>query len=189
MIKLNIGYLNKVAPAQYNDKKWPKIHLQGIHVQDVDGVRYYIATDAQVMLICYEPVQDDGIPGDGITIAEYKATKVGGHIEISTESLQNFIQKGEPLAIYDTLYRPTDRTFPNWQVVIPKTTEPMTTYKVINPAFMKKVFNFFYMKKDYVTTENEKALHHPQGENDRLAPVKFTNEKNQIAVVMPMREL
>lgn len=179
MIKLNLELMNKCEHASARkDKTRP--HLDSVHICDNGRTRHYVATNAQIMVICTEQIPDDentlqaeyGL--DNITLCNYRQQKLGKNDNPRFKLELN----GEKYTIGATVGLISDRVYPMWTAVVPKKTEPITTWRIINPAFLAKVEKVFG-----ALTPLEK----PMGDNnDILSPIVFEQGDTKM-IVMPMR--
>ena len=179
MIKLNLELMNKCEHASARRDKF-RPHLDSICVCDNGRTRQYVATNAQIMVICTEQIPDgentlqEEYGTDYLTLLEYRQQKLGKNDDPRFKLELN----GEKYTIGATVGLISDRLYPNWKAVVPQKVEPITTWRIINPAFLAKVEKVFG-----ALTPLEK----PMGDNnDILSPIVF-EQGNTKMIVMPMR--
>lgn len=179
MIKLNLELMNKCEHASARKDKF-RPFLDSVHICDNGRTRHYVATNAQIMVICTEQIPDGentlqaeyGL--DNITLCNYRQQKLGKNDDPRFKLELN----GEKYTVGATVGLTSDRVYPMWTAVVPKKTEPITTWRIINPAFLAKLEKVF---------DGLEPLERPMGTNDDiLAPIVFEKD-NVKMVIMPMR--
>lgn len=179
MIKLNLELMNKCEHASARKDKF-RPFLDSVHICDNDRTRHYVATNAQIMVICTEQIPDGentlqaeyGL--DNITLCNYRQQKLSKNENPRKELKVD----GDKYALCNLYEQISDRVYPMWTAVVPKKTEPITTWRIINPAFLAKLEKVF---------DGLEPLDRPMGTNDDiLAPIVFEKD-NVKMVIMPMR--
>ena len=179
MIKLNLELMNKCEHASARKDKF-RPYLDSICVCDNGRTRHYVATNAQIMVICTEKIPDDEntlqeeYGTDYLTLLEYRQQKLGKNDDPRFKLELN----GGKYTIGATVGLISDNPYPNWRAVVPQKLEPITTWRIINPAFLVKLEKVF---------DGLEPLERPMGKNgDILAPIVF--ERNNVKmIIMPMR--
>lgn len=179
MIKLNLELMNKCEHASARRDKF-RPQLDSICVCDNGRTRHYVATNAQIMVICTEKIPDgentlqEEYGTDYLTLLEYRQQKLGKNDDPRFKLELN----GEKYTIGATVGLISDKPYPNWKAVVPQKVEPITTWRIINPAFLVKLEKVF---------GGLTPLESPMGkDNDILAPIVFEQGDTKM-VIMPMR--
>ena len=178
MIKLNLNMLNKCEHARAHKDKF-RPDLDSVHICDNGRTRHYVATNAQIMVVCTEKIPEDentlqeeyGL--DSITLCNYRQQKLSKGQKTRTELKVD----GDRYTLGNLCEQISDKPYLRWQAVMPRKVEPITTWRVIKPAYLvklEKVFGVLW------------PLENPMGHNDDiLAPIVFEQGYTKV-LVMPM---
>lgn len=173
---IDINAFNAVQPAVSKDITRP--HLMGVHIEDKDNKRIYVATNGHFLFMVETERPDDSLPNGQITIVSPKQipAKISQAelLTVDNETVVIKTDKGK------TALDICDGEFPEWRKVVPSETTPHATkYMKFNPDYMSTLSKFI----DSCHTITPRA-----GDwNEPAMWIKTDNEQKRIAVLMPMR--
>lgn len=175
MITLNLDVLNKMVNGVSTEAT--RYYLNGIHVYDKDGFRYYEATDGHICFRAVAQIDGDPLPADYIIKMQQAIKSKLPTCELVLADAETAVIKCNVKQAFDII----DGTFPDINNIIPQNREFASQYTMFAPDILKKLIRF-YGKDDvlsirpYMETSNSPAMWEWE-DND----VKYT------ALVMPRR--
>lgn len=137
MITLNLNVLNKMVNGV--SKEATRYYLNGIHIYDKDGFRYYEATDGHVCFRAVTQVEGDALPGDYLIKMQQAIKSKLKTCELVLADEETAVIKCDVKQAFDII----DGNFPNIDNIMPKNREFATQYTMFGPDILKKLINFY----------------------------------------------
>ena len=175
MYKLNMKILNKMVNGVSTDSV--KYYLNGIHVYDKDGKRYYEATDGHVLFRAITYFDGDTLPQDYIIQMQKELKSKITECELVIADSTTAVIKADVKQAFDII----DGSFPEVERVIPKDRELAKEYTAFAIDILKKLEKFYGDSK-IISTIPYMA--------DKTAPALWEWTENGVdytAGAMPMR--
>ena len=132
MITLNLNVLNKMVNGV--SKEATRYYLNGIHIYDKDGFRYYEATDGHVCFRAVDQIDGDALPGDHIIKMQQAIKSKLPTCELVLADAETAVIKCDVKQAFDII----DANFPNIDNIMPKNREFATQYTMFDPELIKK---------------------------------------------------
>lgn len=178
--KLNIELLNSVIPAM--SKEDVRYHICGVHIEDKDGMRVYVATDGYKLFVAKELTDGELLPENGLTIRfkkELAKSKLDFCEMVIVDDETVVIRTEKEKLALDIL----NAEYPNYEKVIPSAeTDVAKEYSVFDPDLLKDVRKFIG-KDNYLKVPQQEEPSSPA----MWRVVDEIEKKMKIAVIMPLR--
>ena len=176
MIILNLNILNKMIHGV--SKEATRYWLQGIHIFDREGLRYYESTDGHILFRATAPIKGDALPADYIIKMQSAIKSKCPECELVLADKETAVIKSDTKNAFDII----DGNFPPVDNIIIKNGEPAKEYAIFAPDLLEKLVKFHGEKKFIC---NRPIM------NDCKSPAQWEweDESNQIkyiAIIMPM---
>lgn len=157
MISLNLGVLNKMVNGVSTDSM--KYYLQGIHIYDKDGFRYYESTDGHVAFRAVTQIDGDALPEEYIIKMQQAIKSKWPTCELVLADAETAVVKCDVKQAFDII----DGTFPQIDNIIPQNREFATQYTMFGPDILKKLIKFYGSedilgKRPYMTDATNPAM-------------------------------
>lgn len=175
MITLNLNVLNKMVNGV--SKEATRYYLNGIHVYDKDGFRYYEATDGYVCFRAVTQIEGDALPGDYLIKMQQAIKSKLTTCELVLADEETAVIKCDTKNAFDII----DATFPDIERIIPQNREFATQYTMFGPDILKKLINFY---------GDDSILGKRPIMSDCTCPATWEWEKdgvNYTAIIMPLK--
>lgn len=133
MYKLNLTIINKIVCAV--SKEPSRYYLNGIHVYDKDGFRYYEATNGHICFRVRDSIEEDALPAAyviGIKSPIKTKIKYG---ELVLADKDTAVIKADTKCAFDII----DCTYPDIERIMPKNREFASEYTMFNPDYLEKL--------------------------------------------------
>lgn len=137
MITLNLDVLNKMVNGVSTEAS--RYYLNGIHVYDKDGFRYYEATDGHVCFRAVTQIDGDALPGDYIIKMQSAIKSKLKTCELVLADEDTAVIKCDVKQAFDII----DATFPDVERIIPQNREFATQYTMFDPDLIKKLIKVY----------------------------------------------
>ena len=177
--KLNIELLNSVIPAM--SKEDVRYHICGVHIEDKDGMRVYVATDGHKLFVAKELTDGELLPENGLTIKfkkEIGRSKLDFCEMVIVDEETVVIRTEKEKMALDII----NAEYPNYEKVIPsENTEQAKQYCVFDPDLLKDVRKFIG-KDNYLNVPKQDNVRSPA----MWRVVDEDNKQIKIAVIMPL---
>lgn len=133
MIKLNLTVMNKLVNGV--SKEPQRYWLNGIHVYDKDGGRYYEATDGHICFRAVTPIEDDALGGDYIIKMQSPIKSKLSTCELVIADSDTAVIKCDVKQAFDII----DGNYPDIDRIMPKNREFAKEYTAFAPAYLEKL--------------------------------------------------
>lgn len=137
MITLNLNILNKLINGVSTESS--RYYLNGIHLYDKDGFRYYEATDRHVCFRAVTQIEGDDLPGDYIIKMQSAIKSKCKFCELVLADEETAVIKCNTKNAFDII----DGNFPNIDNFMPKNREFATQYTMFDPDLIKKLLKVY----------------------------------------------
>ncbi len=175
MYELNLTAINKIV---YGASKEPtRYYLNGIHVYDKDGFRYYEATDGHVCFRAKDSIEGDTLPNEYIIKILSPIKSKPKYAEFVFADKDTALIKADNKCAFDII----DADYPDVDRIIPKNREFAKEYTMFQPDYLEKLMKAYGSMKILSETpimEDCKAPAMWEWEDDN---VQYT------ALLMPLR--
>lgn len=137
MYKLNLTIINKIVCGV--SKEPQRYYLNGIHIFDKDGARYYEATDGHICFRVTDAIEEDTLPADYIIkIQSPIKTKLKyGELVIADE--ETAVIKADTKCAFDII----DGSYPDINNILPKNREFAKDYTMFDPDYLEKLIKAY----------------------------------------------
>lgn len=137
MKTINTRILNTVVLAASKDRY--RYYLNGVYIEDVEGIRYYTATDGHILITANEPIQDE--PLEKPILVEFtkpfKTNLERCELVINEKFCTFLVDKPESFNLINA-------TYPDWRRVMPKEETPDAhEFAMFDPKYLKTVESVF----------------------------------------------
>ena len=175
MYKLNLTTINKIV---YGASKEPtRYWLNGIHIYDKDGFRYYEATDGHICFRAKDSIEGDTLPAEYIIKIQAPIKSKWKDCELVFADSETAVIKADTKQAFDII----DGQYPDIDHIMPKNREFAKEYTMFQPDYLEKLMKAYGSMKILSETpimEDCKAPAMWEWEDDG---VKYT------ALLMPLR--
>lgn len=137
MYKLNLTIINKIVCAV--STKPSQYCLNGIHVYDKDGFRYYEATNGHICFRVRDSIEEDSLPADYIVEIKSPIKTKLKYGELVLADKDTAVIKADTKCAFDII----DCTFPDIEPLIPKNREFASEYTMFDPDYLEKLAKAF----------------------------------------------
>ena len=137
MINLNLNVLNKMVNGV--SKEITRYYLNGIHIYDKDGFRYYEATDGHICFRAVTQIDGDALPGDYIIKMQSAIKSKLKTCQLVLVDEETAVIKCDVKQAFDII----DATFPDIEKIIPQNREFAIQYTVFDPELIKKLIKVY----------------------------------------------
>lgn len=175
MITLNLEVMNKMVNGVSTEQL--RYYLNGIHVYDKDGFRYYEATDGHICFRAVAQIDGDALPTDYIIKMQQAIKSKLPTCELVLADAETAVIKCDVKQAFDII----DGTFPDINNIIPQNREFATQYTMFGPDILKKLIKFY---------GSDDILGKRPIMSDCTCPALWEWEDNNVkymAIVMPRR--
>lgn len=171
MYKINLDYINAVAPAQSTEQA--RYYLNCVYIEDANGYRNYTATNGHILLTCKEELtpDDERLP-KGLMLRTKAIKKPKGYIYAMGELIKPELLNIQGVACIELI----DGSYPDYERIIPQNTSEINEYIAFDGKYLQMVEKFI---------DNYDIYTHPHGEGNGYAVLWENGDKR--AVLMPYR--
>lgn len=175
MIKLNMIVLNKLVNGV--SKEPTRYWLNGIHVYDKEGFRYYEATDGHICFRAVTQIEEDELNGDYILKIQAPIKSKCKDCELVFADSETAVIKADTKQAFDII----DGQYPDIDHIMPKNREFAKNYTAFDPDYLDKLYKCYGNTVVWAMR--------PIQENE-TAPACWEWEDNEVkytALLMPLR--
>ena len=175
MILLNLEVLNKLVNGV--SKEESRYYLNGIHIYDKDGSRYYEATDGHIAIRAVAPIEEDNLTDDYIIKMQSAVKSKLSQCELVIADKDTAVLKCDKKEAFDII----DAQYPDIDGILVNECVYAEKYTIFDPDVLKKLVKV-YGKNDILTQRPKMT--------DEKSPAQWEYEDNGIyytVIVMPMR--
>lgn len=175
MYKLNLKILNKMVNGVSTEAT--RYYLNGIHIYDKDGKRFYEATDGHILFRAVTDFEGDSLPQDYIIKMQKELKSKLTECELVIADDTTAVIKSDVKSAFDII----DGSFPELDRFIPQNRELAKEYTAFGIEILKKLEKFY---------GDSKIIGAIPYMNDKTAPALWEWTENGIdytAVAMPVR--
>ena len=133
MILLNMNVMNKVVLGVSKDPV--RYYLNGIHVYDKDGFRYYEATDGHICFRAIDQIEGDALEGDYIIKMQSAVKSKPKYAKLVIADKDTAVIKADTKNAFDVI----DGNYPDIDRIYPKNREFAKFYVAFQPEYMEKL--------------------------------------------------
>lgn len=137
MITLNLEVMNKMVNGVSTEQS--RYYLNGIHIYDKDGFRYYEATDGHVCFRAVAQIDGESLPAEYIIKMQQAIKSKLPTCELVLTDAETAVIKCDVKQAFDII----DGNFPNIDNIMPKNREFATQYTMFGPDILKKLIKFY----------------------------------------------
>lgn len=175
MILLNMNVMNKVVLGV--SKEPTRYYLNGIHVYDKDGFRYYEATDGHICFRAIDQIEGDALEGDYIIKMKSAVKSKPKYAELVIADKDTAVIKADTKNAFDII----DAEYPEIDRIMPKNREFAKEYTMFQPDYLEKLMKAY---------GSMKILSETPIMEDCKAPAMWEWEDDYVqytALLMPLR--